>query len=112
MVPEVPIVGTLVETPGVCETQFAKRSRLFATVFQARMPLMRWFISASSVFILGCPSDLLAPDGGLLCTPVLVYGVTLTVQDGAGAPVARATAERRICYHPRRYRAVIKKIWV
>ncbi len=52
---------------------------------------MRWLIAASSVLILGCPSDLLAPDGGLICTGVFVYGVTLTVQDGAGDPVAGAT---------------------
>ncbi len=53
--------------------------------------MMRWLIVASSVLILGCPLGLLPPDGGFACTQVFVYGVNLTVQDGAGDPVTGAT---------------------
>jgi len=58
---------------------------------------MRWFLVSSVVLVLGCPMFVPQPlgvgsGGGVFCTEVFVFGVTLTLTDAAGDPVTGATA--------------------
>lgn len=52
---------------------------------------MRWVMVASLVLILGCPSNVLPPSGGIACTALFAYGINLTIRDTAGNPVTGAT---------------------
>lgn len=51
---------------------------------------MRGLLAVSLLLVLGCPLVHFLPGGGIVCTEVFVYGVSLTLTDAAGAPITGA----------------------